>query len=367
MFTFAKWMFSRRTPWLGLLGLLLALDSVRAAEPVAIPPLRIGVYVTAPFVMTGPYGYNGLAVDLWNAVGAKLGRKTEFVRAASLPDLLGAARSGRIDIAVANVFVTAERAEQLSFTQPWFNGGLRILVNEERQIGPLSLLHDLHKLGYLTSYAWLGAGLLLITLLLTLVERRLDKEFPPQWWPGLAISFYHVMAVTTTGKTSHKNLFGSLGTVLAALWMACSVAVMAYVTSTVTSVMTVNSITSRITGLGDLPGKRIGVEAGSLSEDHIARLGLDYRAFPDLDQAVAALTTQEIDAVVDDAATLEYFDQQHPTLPIQVVGKIFEPRKYAFALPLNSPLTHDVTVALLSLEEDQTAGKLRTQYFGADK
>jgi len=111
----------------------------------------------------------------------------------------------------------------------------------------------------------------------------------------------------------------------------------------------------------------IGVEAGSLSEDHIARLGLDYRAFTDLDQVLAALTAQEIDAVVDDAAPLEYVDQQYSTLPIQVVGKVFQARKYAFALPLNSPLTHDVTVALLSLEEDQTTGKLRTHYFGADK
>ncbi|MCW6512461.1 transporter substrate-binding domain-containing protein [Lichenifustis flavocetrariae] len=326
-------------------------------------PIKVGLYLSAPFAMSAQGRPTGMAVDLWTSVAARLGRQSTFVIKSSLPELLKATADGTVDVAVSNLTVTADRSQKLDFTQPWYDAGLRIMIQQERELGAWELLHDLNRLGYLASYAWLGGLIAAITVVLTLIERRIDMEFPREWSHGLAQSLHHVMSVATSGRTTHKNLFGSLGTAFAALWMVCGVAVVAYVTSTVTTVMTRNAIVRHIGSLADLPGKRIGVEAGSAAEDYIRAVSLDARPYDTQDAAVTALLSREVDAVVGDAANLEYFDATHRSLPVTQVGRIFDTSKYAFALPPGSRLTRDITVQLLALQEDGTVDKLRSRYF----
>jgi len=76
-------------------------------------------------------------------------------------------------------------------------------------------------------------------VLLTFFDRRFDKSFPESWREGIAESFYTVMSVATSGKPAKRsNLFGWVGRIWQGLWLVCGVAVVAYVTSSVTSVMT---------------------------------------------------------------------------------------------------------------------------------
>lgn len=173
------------------------------------------------------------------------------------------------------------------------------------------------------------------------------------------------MSVATSGKMpSRKNLFGWVGRIWQALWMVCGLAVLAYVTSLATSVMTTLSLTNQINSLEDLPGKRVGVFTGSVAEDFARQAGMPARSFDDVGSAAAALGQERIAAIIGDAPVLEYFAHTNPEAGLDVVGPIFEPDKYGFGLAHGSALTRPVTIELLGMHEGRRIEALRERYFG---
>ena len=329
-------------------------------------PIRVGVYVSPPFVMEKDGGYTGMAVDLWEALAAERGLQSEYRPFLTFRALVDATAAREVDVAVTNLTITQRRAQRIDFTQPWFDAGLRIMVSDERGAGFWDLVEGLRDSGHLRAYGWLAFVILVATVLLTIFDRRFDTAFPARWRDGLAESFYTVMSVATSGRMpSRKNLFGWVGRIGQALWMICGIAVLAYVTSSVTSVMTTLSLTNRINSVADLPGKTIGVLSGSVAEEFALGEGLVFETYDNVDAAVDALHHGELDAIVADAPVLEYYAYTHRDVPVSVIGAIFEPDNYGFGLRHQSPLTRPLTVQLLGAHERGLVEELRMRYFGA--
>lgn len=337
----------------------------QAGDASATRNVDVGVYVSPPFVEGDDGSFQGMAMELWEAVAGKLGLASHYMTYPTFRDLLDAVRTGKVDIAVTNLTITRQRAETLALTQPWYDAGLRIMVPYEGSTGLRRVLAGLSDSGHLRAYAWLLTVILAATVGLTIFDRRFDPDFPRRWREGFAESLYHVMSVATSGRTVRKNLFGWMGRVWAAVWMVCGVAVIAYVTSSVTSVMTTVSLERGIHSLADLPGKTAGVFTGSVAEGYLAELGIALRSYPAVDDAAQAMEAGQIDAIVGDAPILEYYAHSHPERKVAVVGNLFHPDKYGFALPLGSELAQPVTLQLLGLHEDGTIEKLRLKYFGS--
>ncbi|WP_367716364.1 transporter substrate-binding domain-containing protein [Nitratireductor sp. GISD-1A_MAKvit] len=207
--------------------------------------------------------------------------------------------------------------------------------------------------------------IVLSTIALTLFDRRFDRDFPRRWREGIAESFHQVMSIATTGKASRKNLFGWVGRIWSALWLVCGVAVVAYITSSVTSVMTAVSIEQQINSLADLTDKTTGVIADSSAEDYLTELGIATRPYKDLDAAVAAMKNGRVDAIVGDAPVLEYHAYHNPHDEMTVVGALFHPDKYGFAFPHDSELLREATLKILELQESGGLEELRLKYFGS--
>jgi arginine/lysine/histidine/glutamine transport system substrate-binding/permease protein len=74
-------------------------------------------------------GLEGFDVDLMNAIGAEAGFDVEFV---SLPfdGIIPALQSKTVDAAISGITITAERAQSISFSRPYFKAGLAIAVRE---------------------------------------------------------------------------------------------------------------------------------------------------------------------------------------------------------------------------------------------
>jgi ABC-type amino acid transport substrate-binding protein len=335
-----------------------------SAQP--IKTLKAGLHISPPFVMRTDKGYMGMAVDLWKSLAAEHGIATEFVEYPTVRDLVDAASAGEVDVAVTNLTITKKRAERIDFTHPWYDAGLQIMISDVPRIGFDRVFQGLADTGHLRVYAWIAGIVLAATVLLTLFDRRFDPAFPKRWRDGAAESFYTVMSVAVSGKPPPRaKLFGWIGRIWAGLWLICGVAVLAYVTSTVTSVMTTIALIDRISGLSDLPGKAVGVLTGSTAEDFAAETGLSTVSFANMDTATDALIGGRIDAIVGDAPVLDYFTYKNPDRDLAVVGDIFEPDKYGFGLASGSALTRPVTVVLLGAEESGLIEELRTKYFGA--
>lgn len=350
-----------------LLGIVLFTGAAQA-QPAAAGANRavdVGVYVSPPFVTPQEGGgYSGMAIDLWEAVAARLDLATHYVAYPTFRSLVEAMQKGEIDAAVTNLTITSRRAESVSFTQPWFDAGLRIMVPDQTVGGFWNVVAGLGTAGHLRAYSWLLLVVALATVGLTLFDRRFDPDFPRRWVDGLAESFYQVIATAMTGRISRKNLFGWIGRVWAAIWMVCGIAVVAYVTSSVTSVMTAVAIGQGITSLADLPGKTVGVFAGSVAESYVSEMGIASRPYPDMDAAVAEMKAGRVDAIVGDAPVLEYYAHSRPEQKVTVVGNIFHPDKYGFAFPRGSDLAQPATLQILGLHEAGTIAKLRVKYFG---
>ena len=329
--------------------------------------LTVGVYIHPPFVMLENGSFTGMAVELWEWLAGQLDLESEYVELSTINELVDAVEAGAIDLALTNLTISRDRAERVDFTHPWFDAGQRIMVSEDRGAGFRDVVGGLRESGHLRAYAWIAFVIVIATVLVTLFDRHFDKDFPRRWRDGFAESFFTVMSVATSGKPpSRKNLLGWIGRIWQGLWLVCGIAVLAYVTSSVTSVMTTLSLTNQINSVADLPGHAVGAETGSVSEEYAREQGLDVRLFAHTQEAMEALLAGEVAAIIGDAPVLEYHAHINPQQPVSVVGPIFAPDKYGFALPLHSALTRPLTVELIGAHESGLIAEIRKRYFGED-
>ena len=349
------------------LGFLLAagLPPVLAqTTEAAHPVLKVAYLPRPPFVMPTDIGLTGFAIEAWEHAAAKLGLRYEYKIMPTLPALLDAVSRAEVDVAVNNMPITRDRAANMDFTQPWYDGGLRIMVHETRRSGFWDFVWKLRDSGYLRSYMWICIGILCATVALTVFDRIFDPDFPRAWHKGAAESFYDVVSVATTGTASrHRLVFGSFGRVLAALFMIVGLCVKVYVISTVASVIATNALTPQIGSVADLSHKIVGANRGTVAEAFAKETALSLRSFNSLGEAMDALVDNQIAAVIGDAPVLEYYDISHPELPISVVGSVFRPVKYGFAVPTGSPLGRALSVRILEMHENGFLERLRDKYF----
>ena len=340
-------------------------SSLLAQDAVTTPQvMKVGVYVSPPFVIAEGNSYTGMAVELWERIALRVGVVPEYQEFENYAALVAAVADGTVEAGVTNLTVTERRAQLLDFTHPWFDAGLRVMVHSNPQSTLGDIVTGLGDAGHLANYAWLAFVILLATIGLTLFDRRFDPDFPSRWREGLAESLYHVMSLATSGRTSRKNLFGWIGRIWQAVWMVIGIAIIAYITSSITSVMTASHLNNQISSVADLQGKIIGVRAGSVAEDYMNATFVNTMPFNHIEEATQALLNGEISAIVGDKPVLEYYAHTHPDLPLDVVGNTFHPDKYAFAFKPGSPFRKPVSVAIIALEENGEIEKLRTEYFG---
>jgi polar amino acid transport system substrate-binding protein len=320
-----------------------------------------------PFVTVGPNGYTGMSIDLWQDVADKLGLSYRYQLMPDFKSLLASIAAGKTDVIISDVTITKDRLRRMDFTQPWLDSGLRVMIDQSRHQGMWALLRELWVSGHVRVYLWIAGLILLATAVLTLLDRHFDEEFPREWGRGLAESLYHVMSIATSGKaSSHKQMFGSFGRVFAAIWMVCGLGVVAYVTSSITSVMTASTIANQINSVADLTNKTVGVVSGTVAESYCLDAGIAIRAYPNLTQAVQGMLHHQAQAIIGDASVLEYYDNSHPKLPITEVGAIFRPSKYGFATPTGSPLTQPLSVQIVADQESGFIEHLKARYFGVE-
>lgn len=327
--------------------------------------LVVGVHESPPFVIKQEGGYSGMAIRLWEFIAGELQLTYSYKEFDTVRQMIDATAASQIDVAVTNLTITEARATRIEFTQPWFDSGLRIMVNENGGAGFWNLLEGLYDSGFIAAYGWLGLIIIVASIGFTIFDRRFDKNFPKRWRDGLAESFYLVMTIATSGKPpSRKNLFGWIGRIWQGLWLVFGIVVVAFVTSSVTSVMTTLAFKGQIRSVADLPGLTIGVTDGSTAEDYATAAGLTVITYPNISRSAEALVDGDIQAVIGDKPVLEYFSHTNPELPLKVVGATFNPDKYGFGLPQGSPIRKPMTIEIIGAREDGTVREFATEYFG---
>ena len=122
------------------LGAAFALSAAQASAQGQ--PLRVGVDGTfAPHAFPNlSGGVQGFNIDLIEEIGKKLGRKVE-ITAAQFSGLIPALQAGSLDLIGAPVTLTAERAQNLLFSEGYLNTDYQFIV--KKGAPPIKALDDL--------------------------------------------------------------------------------------------------------------------------------------------------------------------------------------------------------------------------------
>lgn len=123
--------------------------SVLAAGVVALSGMAAGGAVAADLTVGANIGnvpwefqdadgnFVGFEIDLVNTIAERLGKSVEFV---NIPfnGLFSAVQSGRVDISISSITVTAERLESVSFAQPYYDSDQSLTVTASSGIESLA-------------------------------------------------------------------------------------------------------------------------------------------------------------------------------------------------------------------------------------
>lgn len=343
-----------------ILFVLLALGALaHSAEP-----LRVALAGEEPFVVKGA-PFTGVAVDVWEKIAAANAWTFQYTFFPTVDDGIQAVASGKADVLAGNVGITKDRLSHVEFSQPFFRSGFQIMVPEARPHSVARLGEDLLDIAKMQVFWYVAGAVIALTVFVFLFERMHNPDFPKQRREGLAEAFYYVISLALTGKSTYKGFPGVLGRLVMVAWMILGIITVAYVTSSITSSMTLEKLGNRISGPQDLPGKTVAIVSGSTAAHYLQEKGITIFPAGDLASAVDAMMQHKADAVVDDAPVLQSYDFNHPELPITEVGPVFAPQNYGFALAIGSPLRIPLNQALLEFGESRTLAGIFHEYFGS--
>jgi ABC-type amino acid transport substrate-binding protein len=325
--------------------------------------LRVGIAGQPPFINLESVP-SGAAVDIWEKIAAENDWSFDYTRFDTIKNGLKAIADGSVDVLVGDTPINKENLAQVEFSQPFFHSGLQILIADNQRTVRARLANDVKDLLKLEIFWIILACIVVLSTTVYLFERKHNPDFPAGRREGLAEAFYYVVTLALTGKTAYKGFPGVLGRLVLIIWILLGIISVAYVTSSITSAMTVEKLSNAIENLRDLNNKTIAVISDSPAEDYIKKVGIDEYPAKDIQDAVRALLAKQADAVVADAAVLQSFDFNNPRLPLRVVGRIFQVENYGFAMPIGSPLRMPLNRQLVKMQESKETHTILAGYFG---
>lgn len=328
-------------------GLLMALSPLAGATVDESCPLIIGTREAPPFAMKGADGeWTGLSVDLWKNVAQQLDLEFEWREMGEPETLIDAVADGSIDVSVAAITVTAERARRVDFSQPYYTAGFGIVVPVKDGSNWWATISAFFSMDFLKVVAALSFVLLLAAFGVWLFERKANAEqFGGHPAQGLGAAFWWSAVTMTTVGYGDKSPQTMGGRLVALVWMFASVIIISGFTAQIASSLTVNRMDSDLSGPADLQRFTVATVNNSAAQSYLEHLGVRTITLPDVDSALRAVSAGDAAAAVYDEPILQYKLRGHPKL--RLLPGVFERRDYAITLPLKSPMRKEINISVL--------------------
>lgn len=284
---------NRRWRWLALLPLLamsvlmqFARADCRAPDPGV--DVAIGIRQAPPFVFDDPIrGQRGFAIELWRSIEQELQEDgvigdTQLIEC-SLSDQLTALASGRLDLVISPLTITAERMERFNFTHQYLGSGITVA---HRRLDIIDFSHATRILRETLAQPGVMRAIflfLMINLLIAAVVSRafkyhvdsdiIGREPPPLRWVRACLETF----VRTTGLHGMSSEFRSTVTKSLDAFMAI---IGTLLSATIFGVLTAALIGSIGNGgdidIGELSDMRVATLSASTSQAFLETLH-DYR------------------------------------------------------------------------------------------
>lgn len=351
-----------------VLVLLLAAWVLPAGAAPGAPAkeLRVVVKQAEPFVFLDRTPPTGYSLELWQEVARTAGLPYALVPATSVAGMIDALASGRADVAVGALSITAERETQMDFSHGIYDSGLGLMVRSDAG-GARWFLNLLQrsKIPFL-------AGILLLAIFINgniiwFLQRHHDNpHFPRHYVKGVGEAMWWSISVFLNGCCENKEVTGVSARLLAVFWFFTGVTSISFITASLASSMTLSELTSRIHDLADLKGGEIATVGKSRSEEFLLSRNLRPLSEPDIASAIRDLAEGRVRAVFYDVPILRYQASHHPGERMMVLPVTYLPHQYGFGMQVRSPYRKQINQALLHLKESGRMEELRHKWFGDD-
>ncbi|OVA00643.1 Ionotropic glutamate receptor [Macleaya cordata] len=255
------------------------------------------------------------------------------------------------DAVIGDIAIVTNRTKIVDFTQPYIESGLVVVAPVKRSnSSPWAFLRPFSP----TMWAVTAAFFLVVGAVVWILEHRMNDEFrgPPKqqivtilWFSFSTLFFAH-----------RENTVSTLGRLVLLLWLFVVLIINSSYTASLTSILTVQQLSSSIKGIESLISSTdpIGFQVGSFAENYlIEELNIAKSRLVALGSPEAyaeALERGTVAAVVDERPYIELFLSSQCTF--SVVGQEFTKSGWGFAFPRDSPLSVDMSTAILTLSEN---------------
>lgn len=326
-----------------LLALLIGQQVGRAAQD-QVGPLRVGVAPLPPLAIPHEEGWDGIAVSLWQDVAGDMDLRYEWVEVsadAGLAPLL----EGEVDVLIT-ASATAEAEAVADLSHSYLTTSIAYARGAERGIREIAG-------AFLTPRFWRTAGtlsvlLLVVGALIWAVERRADNEmFPEGAGSGLWSGFWYAAVTFTTVGYGDKTPKTTGGRVLALLWMLVGIGVLATLTATLASLLTVGA-QAEVNFPGDLREAAVGAEDEGAAPTYLEEQGIAFERFETAEAGLRAVAGDELDFFVGSGVILRHLNETVMEGELAVADAHLRRQRFAFALPPGDLRMESLNRALLA-------------------
>ncbi|CAN6481567.1 unnamed protein product [Victoria cruziana] len=236
------------------------------------------------------------------------------------------------DAAVGDIAIVTNRTKLVDFTQPYAESGLVVVASTKRmKSGAWAFLKPFTlKMWCATAAFFVIMGMVVWTL-----EHRVNDEFrgPPRQQIVTVLWF----SFSTMFFAHRENMISTLGRFVLVMWLFVVLIINSSYTASLTSILTVQQLSSPITGIESLISSQepVGFQVGSYAENYLIELGVSKSRLQSLPSPEAYADALEkgptgggVAAVVDELPYIELFLSKHCNFAIR--GKMFTKSGWGF-------------------------------------
>ena len=357
-------------------------DWVTLADPNAVPvdgspdgatavtgELRVAVRTFEPFVTYDDRSYGGFSIELMQLIAARMGFEPEIYGVNTVAKQIDDVSRGAADVAISGIGITAQRELGVDFSLPVFDTGLTVMVPTEEDSGVFGQLGRLAGAIVSSNLPLFVLGFVVVLLIAAHIiwwlERRQNPDFPEPYIPGIWDSFWWAVVTITTVGYGDKAPKGFSGRWFALFWMIAGYFVFASFTASITSTLAVEELRGDINGPEDLSGHKVATVGGTVGESYLESRGIGPVTFDVIEDAYPALIEGEVDAIVFDAAVLQFYAAHSGAGEVRTVGQVFDQVRYGIAVGPDPERREAINLALLELIESGVYDQLHDKWFGS--
>ena len=357
--------------FIAILGVLLSVNPAWSQELGSSDnPIKTGVIIGVPFSGLENGKYTGLTTHLFKEIAEKNGWHYKFISMGyNVNAALNALKKNEIDILIGPISVSHERVLNNDFSRPYYVNKVTLVTKQpEASVGNVLKRLFMQVSSYLIAYFFLVL-LILSTVIWLLERKRPESTVPDSAVSGIALCSWFLLVQFLRGGYSfsvrHKSPFARG---LLVIWLLFSLITMLVFSSLLTAFLTTDLLNQQpqIQSPNELNHAKLGYIQGSGSLRYIKKVNATEIAFESSKQALQELSKKDSKIVgfVDDYLVLKVLLEKESWPNLKLSNFVFSHDEFAFALPLNSPLTKKINLEITRMQDENDMFYLCHRYLG---